>query len=489
MDRRRAARNAAVGVIQTLLSGLLMFVFYRLLYRDLGAAQLGIWSVVLASTGAARIAELGFTGSAVKYAAGRIARGDRHEAALVIETTVVTVAVALGALLPLVYVALSAALPWFVDPSGLADARALLPYACGSLWMAAVAGALQSGLDGCGRMDQRNAVALAAQVAYITLGVWWMQSLGLVGLALAQMVQGGITAVATWGLVRRALPESLRVPARWRASLFREMLGYSAHYQGLGAIRLLYEPTTKALLSRYGGLEATGVYEVASLAVTKLRALLVAAQQALTPEVAGLAETAPQRLRDVYGSAAALNTLISIPTFAVLWASTPLLSYLLLGEVSAAFVGFSALLAAGWFANSLTGPAFFLMLGTGEMKGVLWSHVTIGVANAILGIVLGRWLGGMGVALAWALALALGAAHLLREARSYRRARRPADRVTGVAVAGLATSIAATGLFTVRPDLPGLLLGAPAVAAAVLGLALWQHPLRHRLTDRLRSSV
>lgn len=483
MNARRASRNALAGVAQTLVSAGLMFVFYRAVYAGLGAESVGIWSVVLASTSLARLAELGFTGSAVKYTAGRLARGARHEAALVVETTVVTVAVALALLVPVAYAGLRAALPAFVEPSGQSRALSLLPYACASLWASGVAGAVQSGLDGAGRIDQRNGVALVAQALYVALGLIWMRPWGLVGLAAAQLVQAMVLASGCWVFLRRALPEVGVAPVRWHRPLFREMLGYSTRYQGLGVLRVLYEPTTKALLSRYGGLEAAGIYEMASLAVTKLRALLVSAQQALTPEVAGLAETAPERLAWVYARANALNWYVSVPAFVLLGASGPLLSHLLTGSVSGLFIAFNLVLAAGWFANTLGGPAFFVLLGTGEMRGLLAAHAWIGLANAVLGWVLGGWLGALGVAAGWGVALAVGTLWMLRASRRYGASAAPPPGLNALATTGLIVGGAAAITLQQWPDSPLATGLAPALAGLVLAPALWRHPLRRQLLD------
>jgi O-antigen/teichoic acid export membrane protein len=50
--------------------------------------------------------------------------------------------------------------------------------------------------------------------------------------------------------------------------------------------QLLYEPTTKILLSKYGGLGILGNYEMASRLVNQVRALIVNANQVVIPIIA-----------------------------------------------------------------------------------------------------------------------------------------------------------------------------------------------------------
>ncbi|MEM1116506.1 MAG: oligosaccharide flippase family protein [Bacteroidota bacterium] len=490
MDGRRASRNAVVGATQTLLSAALLFVFYRRILDVVGADGLGVWSVVLATTGVARIGDLGLTGSAVKFAAGRVARGADDEAARVIETTVVSVAL-LGLLLAGAgYVAARALLPVFIPEVGLEAARTLLPFAFVSLWFALVSGAVQSGLDGTGRLDLRNGIVFLAQVAYVGLGWVWVASDGLVGLAVAQVVQGALIALLCWFALRRVLQATPLVPWRWDRALFREMLAYSLQYQALSLTRLLYEPVTKALMSRFGGLEAAGYYEMATLVWTKLRSLVIAAQQALTPEIAMLEESRPEAVNEVYRAVNGLNWYLSVPLFAGIIAAAPLLSTVWIGRYEEAFVVTMALLGVGWFANALSGPGFFVFLGTGQMGGLVASHLTTGVVNAVGGVILGWALGGAGVTLAWTLGLALGALHLLLRLdrdRGIRLAVPPNLRILAL-VAVVALGLAG-GLVAAEPASLLRALGAVGIVGAGLALPVWRLPYRERLMGVLRRGI
>ena len=313
---------------------------------------------------------------------------------------------------------------------------------------------------------------------------------GLVGLALAQLVQGALVAAACWVVLRQVLPAAPIAPWRWDRSLFREMLAYGLQYQALSAVRLFYEPVTKALVSRFGGLDAAGYYEMATLILTKLRSLIVAAQQALTPEVAMLEETAPETVDAVYARANGLNWYISIPLFAVVIASAPLISMAWIGRYEDVFVVFTVLLGIGWFFNALSGPAYFVLLGTGQMGGVVASHLTIGIVNAVGGFALGWVFGGTGVAWAWTLALGVGAVHLLLRLQKDRGV--PLDVPSSMPALAWTALVALTivgAVFQTRsPSAAGAVFGAVLVAASVAAAA-WRLPYRHELLVVLRRGV
>lgn len=486
MDGARATRNAASSVAQTVLSAVLLFGLYRYLLGAVGADGIGIWSVVLASTGAARIADLGLTGSAVKYVASYLAKDEPDTAGAVAETTIVTVGVVIGAMAIAAYFVVGALLHLFIEPAGLEAAQELLPWACVSFWLVSVAGAAQSALDGCARYDLRNAILLGAQVVYVGLAVVLVGPYGLVGLALAQIAQGVLWFGGLWIALRQRLPGLGMVPRRWRGALVREMLSYGVNFQILGVLRMLFEPTTKALMSRYGGLDLAGYYEMAAMAVFKFRSLLVAAVQVITPEITTLDEREPGRVNEAYQRVDRLNWALSVPLFAAVAAGAPLISHVWIGAYEPEFILFMVILAVGWLASTLSVPAFFLLLGTGQMRHVVLSHVTIAVVNAAVAVVLGRLFGGSGVAWAWALALALGTVHLLVGLWRQRRAVSvPPARLLAM---GLGVSLAAGGalaLALTSPESLGLAAAAAVGFGAVALLVFWPQPERARITAAL----
>jgi hypothetical protein len=66
----------------------------------------------------------------------------------------------------------------------------------------------------------------------VGLAVWWVRRDGLVGLALAQAVQGAALSAAFWAATARELPVAV-VPWRWDRARFHEMLGYGLRYQAV----------------------------------------------------------------------------------------------------------------------------------------------------------------------------------------------------------------------------------------------------------------
>lgn len=410
MYKKTVLRNATMTVVQVLLSGAILFLLYRYLLKSIGVELLGVWSIVLATTMAAKIGEMGFSGSVVKYVAKYMARSDSKKVSEIIETAVISVAIIIGAITVLAYIPLRILLEYIVPSKGLKAAITVFPYALISLWMNAVAGVFQSGLDGCQRIDLRSILLISGGALYFFSVILIVPDYGFVGLAYAQVIQATVLTFVGWLLLKHELSILPTVPLRWSRSAFTEMWTYSVNFQVNSIMTLLYDPITKALLSNYGSLAMVGYYEMANRMVLQLRAGIVSANQVLVPTIAALTENSPERLRFVYYENYRLLLYLSLPYFAAIMMFLPIISDLWIGHYESIFVIFSILLTIGWFLNLMVGPGYFTNLGTGRLLWNTASHISIAVLNIILGVALGSSFGGLGVVIAWTISLVLGSA-------------------------------------------------------------------------------
>lgn len=488
------SRNAAASVAQVVISALIMFLLYRALLRMLGAERLGIWSVVLATASASRIGDLGLSASVTRFVAKYRARGDDEAAGCVVQTAALSVAALLGCALFLAYPLLHLLFERLFAGQALIESRHLLPYALVSLGLAAVASVFQSGLDGCQRYDQRAFLVVSAQVLFFCAALWFAPRHGLAGLAWAQIGQGAVLVVLGWLLLRRILLGLPWLPWRWRGVFFREMLGYGFQFQIGSIAMILFEPLTKALLGKYGGLSAAGYYEMASQFVGKARALVVSANQVLVPVVAELNERDPQKVRDIYRSNFRLLFFLVLPLYTLVAAWASPLSELWIGQYEPRFIFFVNVLILAWGLNTFASPAYFSNLGTGRVAWNTAACLWIGVTNAGLGLLLGPRYGAYGIAWGMVAALTTGsalvAANFHREYRLSWRLLLPTEAVGLVLAAGIAVVVNAAiyrGMAeqsVVERFSLGLL--APLL---ILAPAVWYHPMRPVFLGRVYTNL
>lgn len=397
-----------LSLLQVLINAAVHIILYRLVVTSLGVAQLGVWSVVMSITSMTSLVNSGLSGAVTTFVARFRARDELERISAVIQTTVLTTALGLAVFLPVVYFAAHALLSHVMPLEMLSIAVTLLPWSLLGFWLTSVAEVFLFSLDGYQRADLRCVIYIVANLTYLAMCIVGISALGVTGLAVANAGQGFILVVGGILLLRQCLGSFPVLPRRWDGQLLRQVLAYGFSFQIISLTQVLYDPVTKTLLARFGGLDVTGYYEMSSRLIGGLRSLIAGATKVLIPTAAHLLERNPLALRRLYVRAYRLVLYVAVPLFALTAGLAPVISEAWIGRHEQTFVYFCYLLSFGWLVSVLTGPAAFISIGLGELRWNTGAHVAMAVANVLLGLLFGSWFGGIGVVLAWAVSLLVG---------------------------------------------------------------------------------
>jgi O-antigen/teichoic acid export membrane protein len=432
---------------------------------------------------------LGFSGSVIKYVAQSLANNDVKKVVGIIETSVVSIGVSVGLLLLVSFPVAKWLLRIIIPNLQISEALNILPYAMLSLWISVIAGVFQAGLDGHQRIDISSAITIFRMISYLILCLILVPVWGLIGLAYAHVIQACMLTVVSWGMLKRQIPTLPPIPYHWSIKLFREMMGYGLNIQMITVSQMLYDPITKGLLVKFGGLDLAGYYEMANRMVIQLRGLIVSAVQVLVPTIADLKEKNPESIHKVYKEAYGLVLFIALPYFSAIIAMAPVISRMWIGHYESSFVAFSILLSIGWFVNTLVTPAYFTDLGIGKLTWNTRGHLIMAVSNVMFGLLLGYISGGRGVVIAWMLSLVVGSITILLS--FHRRNKIPFSDIfpkdylfVGLSsLAGFSVSLWAYRNLSNNLSLMSVTGVVLLTAIIVPAFPLWQHPMRKRLMD------
>jgi O-antigen/teichoic acid export membrane protein len=486
MVRRKLATNAFAATLQVLVTGAVLFELYRFLNRTLTVGQIGTWSVVLASAAAGRMVDLGFGSGVVRFVAEYLGSNARTQAAMTIQIAFVAMTLLMSlscvVLYPLLYELLAHLIR---EPAALPTARALLPYAFITLILGALAAVMLSALDGCQRMDLRSAIGIVGSIVQLLAAYCLVPSHGLQGLAAGQILQGLTMLVLAGALTCRELGLFVFRPIRWERATFMRLLRYGGGVQAAAIGQFLFEPVTKALLTRYGSLELTGYYEMANRMIVQLRSVIVSAYQVLVPYVAG-SGMGTQRVQEVYLSSYRLLLSMAAPYYALVGIFLPFVLRFWRGHFETDFLLAANACLFGWAFNTLTTPAYFMYLGLGKTRWPVATHMAIGLFSAVLGSIAGHIFGGFGVLCTVAGVQALGSyivAYAFHKEQGIDVRLLLPKEALGSVVAALGATIAMTLIAVRYGGTSGSVLVIVAVLLAVTILALaWQDPNRRLLT-------
>lgn len=409
MHNRQIILNAIMSVAQIVVTGGVLFILYRFLLITIGVEQLGIWSLVTATTSVIYVmGYLGLSSSVIKYVAKYKARNDLKNVSHVIQTAVISVTFLISFLLIISYPLFKLVFQLIFPAQAVPTALSILPYVLFSLLPMMIADIFQSSLYGLQRIDLNSYLLMTRVVVNLVLCLVLTPKYGLLGIVYAGVIQNILTLITSWLLLKKQLPLLPFFFYRWRKNTFKRIIFYGMNFQLISIATILSDFITKALLSKFGGLSMVGFYEMASKMVQQFRAIIVSANQVVVPTIADMTESAPEKIRAFYLRSYELLFYLALPLFSLIIICAPIISEIWIGYYERVFVFSAMLLSIGWFLNTLAIPAYFANSGTGELRWNVISYILLAVTNAGMGLLLGYFYGGFGVIFAWVIALSLG---------------------------------------------------------------------------------
>ena len=386
LEKRRLLINAIMSIVQVIVTSTVLFILYRFLLKTVGVEQLGILSLMIAITSVVQITNFGLSASVVKFVAKYTALKGNEQVSILLQTAIISLAIVSCGVLFAVFPIVTWLLQMLVYDKHLALTLSILPSALLSYWLMVLSSIILSGLDGIQRIHVRNLILMGATLINLILCLLLVPIYGLLGVVFARIFQYLIILIISWLFMRKYIPTLPIFPIKWDRKILKEILPYSLSFQTISFMNLFFDPITKALLAKFGEISTVGYYEMAQKMVQLFRSIIVSANQVMVPAFAGLKENYPEKITSIYLKSYRLIIFLSLPLFSSIILCTPIISKLWIGNYEKDFVLFVTILAVGWFFSTLSVPAYFANMGTGDIRWNLLGQSTIGGINLLLGM-------------------------------------------------------------------------------------------------------
>lgn len=410
---RRVSINAIASFSQVVIVGVCYFFLYKYLLKTVGSKELGLWSLIIASTSVASMGNLGIGGSVVKFVATADAHKDYKKIGGIFHTSIAIVLPVIGLLCLVLYWILPGILASAVTKDLYPLALRLIPVALLNFFLGACAGIFSSTIDGLQFIYIRNFISCCLVILYLILTFIFVPVWGLMGVVYAQIAQSAFMILAYLAVIYIKVPDFSFFRIQVSRNIFKELFNYGINFQVMSLSILFFDPITKYFLSRFGGLSITGFYEMANKLVSQLRALIVSSLQVIVPAIANVSAKGFADIKSLYLKWFPYLFLASLIMITGIISMANYISVVWIGKLERTFVVILILLSIGWFFNIISSFAYFIDLGIGDLKRNVMAHVIQSVANLALGYLIGRLMGGYYVVLAPALALIIGTFMLL----------------------------------------------------------------------------
>lgn len=400
-------RNVRFAVGEFAISAALLFFGYRLLITSSGLEAVGVWATLYAWSNIIRLGDIGVAGAATRYLALRDATTDRDYIRTYGETALITNLVQFGLLALLGYFVLDHFAAAIVGADHAAQAAAVVPWMMLGFFLLNIAGTIAGMLQGLHLGYRRSQLSVLGNGLQLLVVFALVPDYGLLGLALAQIVQNLFICVIGWAMVRR-LTGSGWLPVRFCRAAFGAMLGYSLKAQLVNIANGLIEPVAKILVGHFGGMATQGLFELAYKTVLVPRNLIGTAITATTPAMAALFSHDRPQLNDLYRQTWRTSVAAMSAVALGLLALAPIPSLLWLGRIDDMYWLYVGMIAVGYWFNILGAPAYVLGVASGHLHHNILATLFSLAVLATLGSAFGWFFGGAGSIAATAIAIGLG---------------------------------------------------------------------------------
>lgn len=409
LGRFQLRKNVIHAVVAFGLNIALVFVSYRLVILQGGVESLGLWSTLMAWIYLIRLGDVGMGSATTRFVATCDIESHSEKIRTYIDTGLVA-NVFLFLLLSLGGYALISAQIDFVLPSNtanevLVEALNLLPAMFIGFFLMNISGLVLGSLQGLHLGFVTARISVAGTVLQLVAVVVLVPRIGLLGMAWALVIQHACMILFGWVLICRNFSNHSPFPRYITRSALKEMFSYSIKVQAVNLVNGVFEPLSKILVSRFGGLEAQGLYELAYKTVSLPRNAVMAGATATFPAMTGLFASERLELKKLYLKTLKLLSIAIILVLTGVIILSPMVSYFWMGNIDTRYCLYVTLLAVGYMGNTYGAAAYNLGLASGQMRNNLLSVVLSVLLMFVLGLGLSLFIGEIGVVVSAAASL------------------------------------------------------------------------------------
>lgn len=413
----------AFSIMEFVTLAAFQFLLFKIVVANLGTEQLGVWSLLISSVQIAKFFDPGLASGSLRFMASASREGDSGKVFRIISTAFSATAVIYLILIAIAYFPLKQ-LIIFAIPEHTELAFNVFPYALISLYAQTMSGVLLNSLVYIAKVPWKSSIVLISSLLQLSLSVFLIHDVGLVGLAVAQTLGSGFNVLVAAALLFYHLRPSSKdmIPRSADNITAIASTGFMLQFNSLAWMG--FEMLTRVLMSRFGGASYVGLFEVAYRAAAQVRLLFFYAYQSLSASFAaknnidGLAEL----YRKYFSRSIGIGAIFSIFS---LFCFLPL-SYFVFGHLGNTEIFFSICCFSATFIHIVLMPIEMLAVALGRVQWNLFGTlVKVGVL-ALCGTMLGFYANEIGIAFGMFLAvLAGGLVTLLVNSRLFAMPLRP----------------------------------------------------------------
>ncbi len=413
MKNSKLFKNSSFSVLQTVATAIAALVLFKLMVVYAGLKITGIWSFLTSINAIASFGSYGFANALLFYIPKyKLEENDKKLNSL-INTTLLLSFFFTALLCAISYFIFTLIIPGTVDIKSTAIAFTLLPLIVVSFFFSGLSLSYLSILDGLILMHIRAKINIAGSAVFLTGGFILLLRFGIIGIAIAQIIQNIFLFVASMWQVKKYLP-GYNFSFDFNKNIFKSIFRYGFNFQIISVTQIVSEPFMKAMITKFAGSENTAIFDFCVKLLSVFRSLIIAANQTIIPQITIFKTKGNlQRINVYYKTNFKLVLFLSILFFLSPIVLTDTISMFFLSRHSGEFNFILINVSVAFFINALAFPAYFHNLGTGHLKWNVINNIVAALLILIFTPLLGKLIGGNYVIICWALSAITGSVILI----------------------------------------------------------------------------
>lgn len=390
-------KNVIAAVVSFSVNLVLTFFIYKLVIESGGLAAVGLWSTLMSWIFLVRLGDVGMASAVVRFMAQCNSVNETNRIRLYLDTSLLMNTGLFAFLAGIGYLIFTINIEMILpinstDSTDRTLAISVIPIMFTAFVFSNISGTILGGLIGLHQGYKASVLSTLGTIVQLFVAVPLVPKFGLAGLAWGQFAQQLVMSMVGWGMILMELKQASGthggiLPRYFSLTKLREMLGFSMKMQLSNILSGLFEPISKIIIGRFGGLTLLGHYELAYKLVSLPRNAVVAGAQATTAAMTKLLQLDLGKARNLYnrsqrnlvfkGSIVLLCTLVMSPIASMYW----------LGHISSEFLIYTAILTVGFAFNVFSAAAYLLGTASGQLTGnIIANSVSLIIMVVITGL-------------------------------------------------------------------------------------------------------
>ncbi len=383
-------RNMTSGMLTTGINMFIILASYPIYLHYLGYEKYGLWLILAVVLSFAQLGNLGINQAIMKLVAEEHGQGNSQgiRSYVTMAWTVLTITGSIALLVIFLFKS-QIVVAFKLSGENAELVSWLLPYMGVLTIYIFLVQSLNATLAGLGRMDLSNYILVIGQLSAVLISTSLLWSgRGIEGLLIGNTSSYVVVHIASLFFIRKQINKlGFLRRDNWDLQRLKKLLSFSSAIFGGALMNMLLDPFNKLMLSRYTGVAAIPVYDIAYRGSMQVRGFMEAGIRAIMPEISRICTNttseAHERIAAINRRSMKFIFICGVPLYIILFVFAPVLLKLWLQKnfvdtLPAAF----RIIFIGTLFSLVCVPAFYTLLGLGKARYCFFSSVVQGIANA-----------------------------------------------------------------------------------------------------------